>query len=216
MAELRVFLVDDHAIVREGLRSLIGAQDGMTVVGESADGATACEQIPLLQVDVVILDVVMPGLTGAQTAERLRRECPDIKILAFSLHEDRRYLHQMLAAGAVGYAVKRAEAKELVRAIGVVAAGGTYLDPVLSSRQIGELLARSSSGHAATEELSERESEVLRLTAAGYGNKQIAGRLDLSVKSVETYRSRGMAKLHLHGRVELVRYAAQAGWFQNT
>src|SRR5215207_1853831 len=137
MAELRVFVVDDHAIVRRGLKALIDAEPGMTVVGEASDGLAACEQVPVLRPDVVVMDVSMPGLTGAQATERLRRECPAVKVLALTVHEDKGYLRQLLAAGAAGYVLKRAAAEELVRAIRVVASGGIYLDPSLAGKVVG-------------------------------------------------------------------------------
>src|SRR5689334_11532231 len=136
MADLRVFLVDDHAVVREGLKALINAEPGMTVVGEAADGETACEQVPLLAPDVTVMDVSMPGLTGAQATDRLRRNCPGVKVLTLTVHEDKGYLRQLLAAGAAGYVLKRAAAAELVRAIRVVAAGGVYLDPSLAGKVV--------------------------------------------------------------------------------
>lgn len=213
MTELRVFLADDHAVVREGLKALIGAQPGMAVVGEAADGLDACEQVSRLRPDVVVMDVSMPGLTGAQATERLQRECPSVKVLALTVHEDKGYLRQLLGAGAAGYMLKRAAADELVRAIRVVAAGGVYLDPALAGKVVGGFV-----GHAlgdrpvAVGELSDREAEVIRLTAAGYGAKEVAARLNLSAKTVETYKSRALEKLGLETRADVVRYAAQRGW----
>src|SRR4051794_27827649 len=117
MAKLRVFLADDHAVVREGLKALINAQPDMEISGEAADGQAACEQAPPLRPDVVVLDVSMPGMSGAQAAERLRQECPQVKVLALTVHEDKGYLRQLLQAGAAGYVLKRAAAEELIRAI---------------------------------------------------------------------------------------------------
>jgi DNA-binding NarL/FixJ family response regulator len=216
-AELRVFLADDHAVVREGLKALINAQAGMAVVGEAADGLDACERVPELRPDVVVMDVSMPGLTGSQATERLRRECPQVKILALTVHEDKGYIRQLLAAGAAGYVLKRAAAEELIHAIRVVAAGGVYLDPTMAGKVVGGFVRRPS-GESAPKSggaLSEREVEVARLTAAGYSNKEIAARLELSVKTVETYRARGMEKLGLKSRADLVRYAVQQGWLQD-
>jgi DNA-binding NarL/FixJ family response regulator len=216
MGDLRVFLADDHAVVREGIKALINAQPGMTIVGEAADGLTACEQIPALQPDVVVMDVSMPGLSGSQATERLKRECPQVKVLALTVHEDKGYLRQLLAAGAAGYMLKRAAAGELVQAIRVVAAGGVYLDPSLAGKIVGAFVRRPPvGGGGAVAELSEREAGVARLMAEGYGNKEIAARLDLSVKTVETYRARAMEKLGLQSRADLIRYAAQQGWFQH-
>jgi DNA-binding NarL/FixJ family response regulator len=216
-AELRVFLADDHAVVREGLKALINAQAGMAVVGEAADGLDACERVPELRPDVVVMDVSMPGLTGSQATERLRRECPLVKILALTVHEDKGYIRQLLAAGAAGYVLKRSAAEELIHAIRVVAAGGVYLDPTMAGKVVGGFVRRPA-GESAPKggaALSEREVEVARLTAAGYSNKEIAARLELSVKTVETYRARGMEKLGLKSRADLVRYAVQQGWLQD-
>jgi DNA-binding NarL/FixJ family response regulator len=215
VAEIRVFLADDHAVVREGLKTLIGTQPGMAVVGEAADGRLACEQVAGLMPDVAVLDVSMPGLSGCQATERLRRECPQVKVLALTVHEDRGYIRQLLAAGAAGYVLKRAAAEELVHAIRVVASGGTYLDPAVATKVVGGFVHRSSADGARAAELSDREVEVGRLTAAGYSNKEIAARLELSVKTVETYRARAMEKLGLQSRAELVRYAFHQGWLQD-
>ena len=213
MADVRVYLADDHAVVREGLRALITAQPDMTVVGEAGDGRTACEQVPGLRPDVVVMDVSMPGLTGSQATERLRAECPAVKVLALTVHEDKGYLRQLLTAGAAGYVLKRAAAEELVRAIRVVAAGGVYLDPSLAGKVVGGFVRRPDGGGAPDGgELSDRETEVVRLTAAGYGAKEIAAQLGLSVKTVETYKARALAKLGIEGRAAVVRYAAQRGW----
>jgi DNA-binding NarL/FixJ family response regulator len=214
MPKLRVFLADDHAVVREGLKALINAHSGMTVVGEAADGLLACEQIPGLRPDVVVMDVSMPGLTGSQAADRLRRECPTVKVLALTVHEDKGYIRQLLAAGAVGYVLKRAAPEELIHAIRVVAAGGVYLDPTMAGKVVGGFVRKPVDVSQPGLELSDRELEVARQTAAGHSNKEIAAGLDLSVKTVETYRARAMEKLGLQSRAELVRYAVQQGWLQ--
>ncbi|OWK39828.1 response regulator [Fimbriiglobus ruber] len=134
MTDLRVFLVDDHAVVREGLKTLINAQVGMMVVGEAAEGSLACERIVVLRPDVVVMDVSMPGLTGAQATARLQLESPTVRVLALTVHEDRGYIRQLLAAGAAGYVLKRAAPEELIHAIRVVATGGVYLDPSMAGR----------------------------------------------------------------------------------
>lgn len=216
MTDLRVVLADDHAVVREGLKSLIDAEPGMTVVGEAGDGLAACERVLELMPDVVVMDVSMPGVGGAQAAERIRRECPGVKVLALTVHEDKGYLRQLLAAGAAGYVLKRAAPAELIRAIRTVAAGGVYLDPSLAGKVVRGFV-RQSPGEdtaAAVGELSDREVEVVRLTAAGHSNKEVASRLDLSVKTVETYKARALEKLGLETRADLVRYALQRGWLQ--
>ncbi len=216
MTRLRVFLADDHAVVREGLKALINAQPDMEVTGEAADGQAACELVPQLRPDVVTLDVSMPGMSGAQAAAQLRETCPQSRVLALTVHEDRGYLRQLLEAGAAGYVLKRAAAGELIRAIRAVAAGGTYLDPAVAGQVVGRL-GREPAGKGPADggELSDREAEVMRLLAAGHSNKEIAGRLGLSVKTVETYKARAQEKLGLRGRADLVRYALQRGWLRD-
>ena len=214
MAKLRVFLADDHAVVREGLKALVNAQPTMAVVGEAADGLSACEQVAQLAPDVVVMDVSMPGLSGSQATARLRLECPAVRVLALTVHEDKGYLRQLLAAGAAGYVLKRAAPEELIQAIRAVAAGGVYLDPGMAGKVLGGFVRQAATDGAAGAELSEREAEVARQTAAGHSNKEIAARLELSVKTVETYRARAMEKLGLRGRADLVRYAVQQGWLQ--
>jgi DNA-binding NarL/FixJ family response regulator len=213
--KLRVFLTDDHAVVREGLKSLINAQPDMEVIGEAGDGQIACEQVPHLLPDVVVLDISMPRMSGAQAAEQLKQTCPEVKVLALTVHEDKGYLRQLLEAGAAGYLLKRAAAGDLIRAIRTVAEGGVCLDPSLAGKVVGEFVRNpQAKGSHAEVLLSDREAEVVQLIAAGHSNKEIAGRLDLSVKTVETYKARSLDKLHLHSRADLVRYALRRGWLQ--
>jgi DNA-binding NarL/FixJ family response regulator len=213
MAELRVFLADDHAVVREGVKTLVNAQPDMEVIGEAADGEATCAAVLQLLPHVVVLDVSMPGMSGAGVAARLQQECSQVKVLALTVHEDRGYLRQLLEAGAVGYVLKRAAAEDLIRAIRTVAAGGIYLDPALAGKVVGGFV-RKPPGKDATEEgeLSDRESTVVRLIAAGHSNKEIAGQLEISVKTVETYKARSLEKLGMRSRADLVRYALQKGW----
>ena len=157
----------------------------------------------------------MPGLGGAQATERLQARVPEVKVLALTVHEDKGYLRQLLEAGAAGYVLKRAAAEELIRAIRAVAAGGVYLDPAWRARSwAGSFASRRRRRAASGGELSDREAEVVRLTAAGHSNKEIAAQLDLSVKTVETYKARSLEKLGLQSRADLVRYALQRGWLQ--
>jgi DNA-binding NarL/FixJ family response regulator len=213
--ELSIFLVDDHAVVREGLKALINAQPNMKVVGEASDGRIACQEIPLVNPDVVIMDVSMPGMTGSQATARLTQECPSAKILALTVHEDKGYIRQLLAAGAVGYVLKRAAAEELIHAIRAVASGGIYLDPSMAGKVVGGFVRKPNDTNIPGAELSDREAEVARRTASGYSNKEIAARLELSIKTVETYRARAMEKLGIRSRADLVRYAFQQGWLQD-
>lgn len=213
MGTVNVFLVDDHMVVREGLKTLISAQPDMAVIGEAGDGASALQQIQDCQPDVVIMDVSMPELNGVQTTERLKQLCPDVKVLVLSVHDDTSYLRQMLAVGAAGYILKHTAADALIQAIRIVAAGGLYLEPSLAEHVVGRYVRRPA---AVTEllgaELSEREREVVQRVVQGYSNKEIATQLSLSVKTVETYRARALEKLGLTSRSALVRYALERGW----
>jgi len=213
MPVLKILLVDDHPIVREGLKTLILTQSDMEVIGEASDGQEACQQASLLQPDLVIMDISMPGLSGTQATERLCRECPKVKVLVLTIHEDKGYIRQLLAAGAAGYVLKRAAGEELIHAIRVVSAGRTYLDPDMAGKVVTGFVRRTGESLPTKgPSLSDRELEIAKLTASGHSNKEIGNLLDLSVKTVETYRTRGMEKLGLSSRVDLVRYAVQQGW----
>lgn len=208
---LRVVLADDHAVVREGLKALVNSQADMQVVGEAADGEEACRVANELAPDVLVMDLSMPVLGGADAAVRVKRDCPDVKILALTVHEERVYLTQLLRAGASGYVLKRAAPSELVNAVRTVASGGTYIDPAVASTLVeGYLDAEKAIAQPDT--LSEREHQVLVGVARGFSNKELAASLGLSVKTVETYRTRVAEKLGLRSRVDIVRYAAKQGW----
>jgi DNA-binding NarL/FixJ family response regulator len=209
--KLRLLLVDDHAVVREGLRSLLGTDQRFEVVGEAADGLTAVSAAEHLNPDVVVMDVSLPGLNGAQLARRLKETQPDVKTLALTVHEEGGYLRSLMDAGASGYVLKRSAASELLRAIEVVGEGGTYLDSSIAGQLVSKLGQRRPA-IAPSSALSEREREVVRYVAHGYSNKEIAAKLDVSVKTVETYRYRATEKLGLHSRADLVRYAIDQGW----
>jgi DNA-binding NarL/FixJ family response regulator len=215
MTKVRVFLADDHAVVREGLKALVNAQPDMEVIGEAADGRTASRQANELRPDVVVMDVSMPEWSGAQATRELKQACPAVKVLALTFHDDTRCVQELFAAGASGYALKAADAEEVVRALRAVAGGGVYLDPSLTARLVSGLAHRPAGKYAPFgADLSDREAEVLRLIARGHSNKEIASRLLVSVKTVETYKARSMKKLGLAGRVDLVRYASLRGWLQ--
>jgi DNA-binding NarL/FixJ family response regulator len=216
MSKLRVFMADDHAVVRAGLKALVNAQSDMEVIGEAGDGLATCELVAQLRPDVVVLDVSMPKMNGAEAAERLKHDCPQVKVLALTVHEDKGYLRQLLQAGSAGYVLKRAAADELIRAIRTVSMGGVYIDPALAGKLVGGFVDQSpGKTSAAGGDLSEREAEVVRLVAAGHSNKVVAARLGLSVKTVDTYKARSLEKLGLHSRADLVRYALQRGWLQD-
>jgi DNA-binding NarL/FixJ family response regulator len=213
MAKLRVLLADDHAVVREGLRSLIDAQIDLEVVGEASDGLSACREAKELLPDVVIMDVSMPGLTGDQATEQLKRDCPDVKVLALTVYEDKNHLRKLLKAGASGYVLKLATGEELVRAVRLVATGGIYLDPVLAGKVVDDIVNQDTDGGRPDGlPLTERESQVVLRVAQGFSNKEIAAQLDISVKTVETHKLRCMEKLGLKSRAEVVQFALRQGW----
>jgi two-component system response regulator NreC len=213
--QLRIFLADDHPVVREGLKALVNAQPDMEVVGDVADGRAAIEQAPTCRPDIIMMDISMPEVNGIQATAQLRRDCPDAKILALSVHEDTSYLRELLEAGASGYVLKRTAAAGLIQAIRAVAAGGTYLDPAVAGAVVSRFVRqRAPAVDAASDELSEREAEVVQLVAFGHTNKEIATRMGISVKTVETYKARAMEKLGLQSRAALVRYAVGRGWLQ--
>lgn len=215
MSKLRIFLADDHDIVCAGLKTLVDAQSDMEVIGQAHDGESACRSACEFQPDVIVMDISMPGMNGAQATEQIKRTCPDIKVLALSVHEDTSYLRKLLEASASGYVLKRSAADTLIQAIRIVASGGIYLDPALAGKVVDSFVGKQPPMSATiVAALSERETDVVRLTALGYSNKEIATQLNLSVKTVETYKARAMEKLRLTSRVGLVRYAMQQGWLQ--
>jgi len=217
MTKLRVFLADDHAVIREGLKSLVNAQPDMEIVGEAENGRIAWQLAKALEPDVAVMDVSMPELNGVKATEILTHECPKIKVLALTVHEDQGHLRQILKAGASGYVLKRAMAEELIQAIRTVAAGNTYIDPVLANDVVrGYLRDESVKDRLLRSDLSARETEVLRLIAWGYSNKEIAAQLNIGTKTVETYKARLMEKLELRSRVEIVQYALHQGWLKDS
>jgi DNA-binding NarL/FixJ family response regulator len=213
---LRVVLADDHAVVREGLKALINAQADMRVVAEVQDGEAAWQATKDLQPDVLVLDLSMPILGGVDAAARVHKDFPNVKVLALTVHEERVYITQLLRAGASGYVLKRAAGAELVRALRTVASGGTYIDPSVANTLVeGFLESENTAERTEQDTLSERERDVLLRIAQGYSNKEIAAALELSVKTVETYKARIAEKLGLRSRVDIVRYAAKRGWLDS-
>lgn len=216
MTKHRIFLADDHVTVRAGLKTLLNAEPDLEVVGEAADGPTAIEGTKACGPEVAVIDLSLPLMSGTLVARTLRQSCPDTKIVALTVHEDKSYLSELLEIGASGYVLKRAAADELISAIRQVLAGGIYIDPRLGGLLANSLLRRrSSTARSGTTALSDRESEVLRLIAQGHSNKEIAARLNLSVKTIETYKTRSMEKVGLRSRIDIVRYASRHGWLQN-
>jgi DNA-binding NarL/FixJ family response regulator len=215
-AKIRVLLVEDHETVRAGIKLIVGAQPDMDVVGEAADGRDAIARAQELAPDVVLMDVSMPGMNGLKATGRLLELCPRTKVLTLTRHTDDGYLQELLRAGASGYVLKQSAPTELLRAIRAVASGGKYLDPAITGKVLGNYVSRSASlrGDAQGGQLSERESEVVRLIAWGHSNKEIAARLDISVKTVEAHKANAMRKLDMRSRIDIVRYAVLQGWLQ--
>ncbi len=212
----RVVLADDHPIVLGGLRNLIAAEDGFEVVAEASSGTEALKVIRDNRPDVAIVDISMPELNGIMLSRRITKEIPSVKVLILTLHEDRAYLRQALDAGVRGYLLKRSAAENLVPAVRAVLDGGLYVDPAIANRMFDSMPSRGGGLTAAgMHPLTDRECEVLKLVALGHTNKEIARRLDVGVKSVETYKARGAEKLGLKTRAELVRYAAAQGWLSD-
>lgn len=207
---IRVLVADGYEIVRLGLRALINAQPDMRVVGEAADGPAAVALAAELNPDVVV-EVCLAGMGGPQVAAKLREARPGARVLVLTACEEAESLRRLLEAGAAGCVLKRASAEQLVQAIRAVAAGGTFVDPAVAGRVVQNFVG--APGHEnGSPELSEREAEVVRMIALGYSNKEIAARLRLSVKTVETYKTRSMDKLGMQSRVDIVRFAIRRGW----
>jgi DNA-binding NarL/FixJ family response regulator len=214
MSKLRIMLADDHETVREGLKMIVNAQDDMEVVGFAGDGREAVVRAQELLPDVLVMDISMPKLNGLKATEKLNEVCPQVKVLTLSRHADDGYIRELLAAGACAYVLKQSAPGELIHAIRAVAAGGKYIDPKLAAKVMGSYSDRGPRGEAKGN-LSDRESEVLRLIALGYSNKEIAARLSLSVKTIEVHKANAMRKLNITSRIDLVRYAIFQGWLQD-
>jgi DNA-binding NarL/FixJ family response regulator len=203
-------------MMREGLKLLVNRQTDMETVGEADNGRTAVALAQELKPDVVVMDISMPEMNGLKATERLKTLCPEIKVLTLTRHADDAYLRKLLKAGASGYLLKKSAPGELVRAIRSVAAGDIYLDPAMTGRVISDAFGRRSAGGVPPDkDLSGREEEVLRLLAWGYAHKEIAARLDISVKTVEVYKTRAMEKMGMNNRIDIVRYALLQGWLQD-
>lgn len=223
MSEIRIILVDDHQVVRTGLRSYLETQEGFEVVGEADNGESAIRQVEAHGPAVVVMDITMPQMDGMEATRRLMAQCPECKVLALTVHEDKQYLFEMLAAGAAGYITKQAAAQELVAAIRAVAAGNVYLQPALASWVLDDyrrLLSKEAQQQAEDsqepplpqlEALSDREVQVLELVAEGLTNPEIGEKLGISPKTVARHRERIMDKLDLHSSAQLVKFAIRTG-----
>ena len=214
MTKLRIMLADDHETVREGLKMIVNAQDDMEVVGFAGDGREAVAKAQELLPDVLVMDISMPKLNGLKATEKIREVCPQVKVLTLSRHADDGYIGELLGAGACAYVLKQSAPSELIHAIRAVAAGGKYIDPKLAAKVMSTYSDRAPRGEAKGS-LTGRESEVLRLIALGYSNKEIAARISLSIKTVEVHKANAMRRLNLTSRIDLVRYAIFQGWLQD-
>lgn len=208
---IRVAIADDHPVVLAGIKALLQAAPEIDLVGEARDGAAALRLVTAERPDVAVVDISMPEMNGLELARGIAAAVPEARVIALTLHEDRAYVQRMLDAGARGYLLKRSAAEDLVRAVRAVAEGGVYLDPAVAGKVLAETAATAKAADADAA-LSPREAEVLRFTARGFSNKEIALRFDVSVKTIETHRSRAADKLGLRSRAEIVRYAAAKGW----
>ena len=216
MSKIRVMLAEDHRTVREGLKLLVGAQPDMEIVGEAENGREAVSAAQKLLPDVLVMDVSMPELNGLKATQKIKESCPKVRVLTLTRHTDDGYLQELLRAGASGYVLKQSASTELLHAIRAVAAGGKYLDPAITDKVATGYTSRLSRLRGeASKEVSEREAEVLRLIAWGHSNKEIAARLDLSVKTVEVHKANAMRKLGITSRIDIVRYALLQGWLQD-
>ena len=211
---IRVFIADDHALVREGLRLIIEMQSDMEVIGEAGDGEKAWRAARELRPHVIVMDVSMPELNGAQATERILASCAGTKVLAVSAYQDEAHIKQLLAAGASGYVLKKAASQELANAIRVVAKGGVHLDPSIAGSVVGGYV-NPVTGEVGDGGLSPREMEVLMLVAWGHTNREIAAKLHLSVKTIEGHKAKIGEKLRLTTRAEIVRYALRRGWLRD-
>lgn len=214
--KVRVLIADDHAVVREGIRMILGAQSDLEVVGEARDGDEAVRLARHLDPDVVVMDISMPEKNGVEATQEIKRAHPDMQVLILTMHEEESYVFQLLRLGAAGYVLKRAAATDLVEAVRAAARGEAFLYPAVARSVVQDYLERirMGDGGGRYDGLTDREREILVLIAEGRTNSQIADRLYISVKTVQTHRAHIMEKLDLHDRSLLVRYAVRKGLIQ--
>jgi two-component system, NarL family, response regulator NreC len=208
---IRVLIADDHTIVRSGVRLLLEAEPDIDVVGEALDGSQAIELAEMLQPDVVLMDIAMPGVDGLQATRQIKTQRPGIQVLVLTMHRSDEYFFEMLKAGASGYILKGADTNDLINAVRVVSRGEVFLYPTMAERLLRDYINRVDGGGQAEPSLSPREKDILRLMADGYSNKEIAEKLVVSSSTIHTHRSNLMHKLGLSSRYELVQYARKHG-----
>jgi two-component system response regulator NreC len=207
----RVLITDDHAIVRTGLRTLLTADPSMELVGEASGGHEAIQLVEQTQPEVLLLDLSMPDLDGIEVTRAVKSRFPEVRVLVLTIHEDQGLLREAIRAGASGYILKRAAESELISAIHVLMRGDMYVDPAMMRDLLSETVPPSGRADAVVEQLTPREVEVLKYIVQGYTNRQIGEELSISVRTVEGHRANLSAKLGLHSRVDLVRYAREHG-----
>ncbi len=210
----RVLIVDDHPLVRKGIRSVLEAEPSIEVVGEASDGMEALKECAALNPDVMILDITMPLLNGLEVSSRVRSEHPRTKVILLTMHEEDEYFFQALSVGASGYMVKGARSEELITAIHSVMQGGVYLQPSLAKELVTDYLRTKAA--TAYDGITQREVEVLQLIAEGLTNKQIGEKLFISITTVQTHRAHLMEKLNLHTQADLIKYAMRKGLLKPT
>lgn len=215
MTKVHILLVEDHQMVRKGIKMLIDVQPDMKVVGEADNGNSALKLAEELNPDIVLMDISMPELNGLKATKELKRLLPDIKILTLTRHTDDGYIQQLIRAGASGYVLKQSAPAELVNAIRAVASGKSYIDPTLTRNVVNNFAGNAALRGVGTNDLSTREVEILRLIAWGHSNNEIATRLELSVKTIEAHKSNAMKKLNMKSRIDIVRFAILQGWLQD-
>ena len=211
MSPIRVMLADDHALVRAGLRALLQSLDGVEVVADVGGGHEALQSVHEHRPDIVFMDIAMPGLNGLEAAERMAKQCPSARLIMLSMYANEDYVRQALSVGAAGYLLKGAEPAELELAIKAVMRGETYLTPAVSKHVIQDYLTHGGRKTNPLHDLTPRQREILQLIAEGHSTKDMAQRLNLSVKTVETHRTELMHRLDIHDVAGLVRYAIRIG-----
>ncbi len=213
MSKITVLVVDDHAIVRDGVRLILEAQPDIEVVGEASDGKEALEKVRRLSPAVVVMDIAMPGMNGLDATTAIKQEMPGVQVLALTMHADHGYFFEVLNAGASGYVLKGGSSADLLAAIRAVSEGGVYIHPSVAGNLVSDFLKRMGPGEekARYDGLSDRERQVLTRIAEGKTSQQIAEELFLSINTVQTHRAHIMEKLQLHNRTDLIRYALRRG-----
>ena len=215
MGRIKVLIVDDHAILREGIRALLSLYSDIEVVGEASDGFEAINKTHQLSPDIVLMDIAMPGMDGMEATRQIKTRWPQIKVLVLTMHRSDEYFFEMLKVGASGYILKGAETSDLIRAVRVVGRGEVFLYPTMAQKLVKDYLNFTQWGDGLGSSLSPREKEILRLMSEGYSTKEIAEKLVISPSTIHSHRSNLMTKLGLNSRHELIQYARQRGLIQD-